>query len=191
MPAYNEEDIIKGCRRQDRTVQEHLYKQYYSLFLKMCARYAKDIQDAEQLLNDAFLRIFTKIDSYKQSGSFEGWMKRIVVNTCLDYLRSSALKHAMKINMNVDVTTDTSVSVNNDGMTKMEFAALLLCIQSLPVVTRTVFNLFVFEGYPHKQIAEMLDITENTSGWHVHQARKMLQKKIAIVENIDASYATK
>lgn len=191
MPEYAEQDIIKGCRKQDRACQEYLYKKYYSLFLKICARYAKDMEDAEQLMNDGFLRIFTKIDSYENTGSFEGWMKRIVVNTCLDYLRSSYLKTSMMMNFNINMVAEQTMSTRNDGIGKMEFRELLKHIQTLPVVTRTVFNLFVFEGYSHGEIAGMLEISEGTSYWHVHQARKQLQKKINSVDVNNKDYASK
>ena len=79
MPVYTEQELIVGCRQKDRQYQEQLYKQYYSMFLLVCARYAKDMQDAEQLLNDGFLKVFTHIGSFKDKGSFEGWMRRIMV----------------------------------------------------------------------------------------------------------------
>jgi RNA polymerase sigma factor (sigma-70 family) len=191
MPEYSEQDIIKGCRKQDRASQEYLYKKYYSVFLKICARYAKDMEDAEQLLNDGFLRIFTKIDSYENTGSFEGWMKRVLVNTCLDYLRSKYLKTSMMMNFNINMVAEQAASTRNDAITKMEFRDLLKHIQSLPAITKTVFNLFVFEGYSHAEIAGMLDMSEGTSYWHVHQARKLLQKKINSVDVNHNDYASK
>ena len=182
MPAYSEQDIIAGCRKKNRAIQEHLYKVYYSLFLKVCARYAKNMQDAEQLLNDGFLKIFTQIDKYGNTGSFEGWMKRVVVNTCLDYLRSTYLKEEMTMHVNAIQPEETNLSVTNEGMEHIEFRELVNMIQTLPSMTRTVFNLFVFEGFNHKEISEQLDISEGTSHWHVHQARNVLQKKIIKVE---------
>jgi len=178
MPAYTEEEIIIGCRKGERVFQEHLYKSYYSTLMKICVRYAKDMQDAEQLLNDGFMKIFTHISRYQNAGSFEGWMKRIVVNTCLDYLKSSYVKNSMKMNFNPNLVENTSLSVSNDSIQKMEFKELVNMIQSLPAMTKTVFNLFVFEGFSHKEIARQLDISEGTSYWHVHQGRTMLQKKI-------------
>ena len=183
MPAYSEQDIIAGCRKKNRAIQEHLYKMYYSMFLKVCARYAKNMQDAEQLLNDGFLKIFTQIDKYGSTGSFEGWMKRVVVNTCLDYLRSTYLKEEMTMHVNAIQPEETNLSVTNEGMKQIEFRELLSMIQILPSMTRTVFNMFVFEGFNHKEISEQLDISEGTSHWHVHQARNMLQKKINKVED--------
>ncbi len=191
MPAYSEQDIITGCRKRNRAIQEHLYKQYYSMFLKVCARYAKSMQDAEQLLNDGFLKIFTQIDKYSNIGSFEGWMKRVVVNTCLDYLRSTYLKEEMTMHVNAVQPEETNLAVTNEGLENIEFKALVSMIQTLPSMTRTVFNLFVFEGFNHKEISEQLDISEGTSHWHVHQARSILQKKIIKTEQQKVTYEAK
>ena len=191
MPAYSEQEIIAGCRKKDRALQEHLYKIYYSMFLKVCARYAKSMQDAEQLLNDGFLKVFTQIDYYKNTGSFSGWMQRIMVNTCLDYLRGTSLKEDMIMHVNSIPAEESDISVTNEGLKNIEFKELLHIIQSLPAMTRTVFNLFVFEGYNHKEISEQLDISEGTSHWHVHQARNMLQKKINKSENQKVTYEAK
>ena len=182
MPAYSEQDIIAGCRKKNRAIQEHLYKIYYSLFLKVCARYARNMQDAEQLLNDGFLKIFTQIDKFANTGSFEGWMKRVVINTCLDYLRSTYLKEEMTMHVNAIQPEETNLSVTNEGMEQIDFRELVKMIQTLPSMTRTVFNLFVFEGFNHKEISEQLEISEGTSHWHVHQARNVLQKKIIQAE---------
>lgn len=191
MPAYSEQDIIAGCRKKNRAIQEHLYKIYYSLFLKVCARYAKNMQDAEQLLNDGFLKIFTQIDKYGNTGSFEGWMKRVVINTCLDYLRSNYLKEEMTMHVNAIQPEETNLSVSNEALEAIDFRELVGMIQTLPSMTRTVFNLFVFEGYNHKEISGQLDISEGTSHWHVHQARNLLQKKIIKVEQQKVTYEAK
>ena len=191
MPAYSEQEIIAGCRKKDRALQEHLYKIYYSMFLKVCARYAKSMEDAEQLLNDGFLKVFTQIDHFKNAGSFAGWMQRIMVNTCLDYLRGTALKEEMVMHVNSIPAEESNLSVNNEGLEQIEFRELLHIIQSLPTVTRTVFNLYVFDGYTHKQISEQLDISEGTSHWHVHQARSLLQKKILKSEQQKVTYEAK
>ena len=191
MPAYSEEEIIAGCRKKDRALQEHLYKVYYSIFLKVCARYAKSMQDAEQLLNDGFLKVFTQIDNFKNAGSFAGWMQRIMVNTCLDYLRSTSLKEEMVMHVNSIPAEESNISVTNEALEHMEFRELVKVIQALPAMTRTVFNLFVFEGYNHKEIADQLEISEGTSHWHVHQARSILQKKIMKSEQQKVMYEAK
>lgn len=191
MPAYSEQEIISGCRNQNRTFQEYLYKLYYSTFLKVCARYAKDMQDAEQLLNDGFLKIFTNITNFGNHGSFEGWMRRIMVNTCLDYLRSKYLKETMIMHVNAIQPEESYIAVSNDVIKNMEFKDIVKVIQSLPAMTRTVFNLFVFEGYNHGEIAARFDISEKTSQWHVHQARSLLQKKIKKNDSLKVTYETK
>ena len=190
MPSYSEQEIIEGCRKRDRAFQEQLYKDNYSLLLKVCARYAKDMQDAEQLVNDGFLKVFLNIHSYKGKGAFGGWMRRIMVNTCLDHLRANYLKDTMIMHINALPPYEKS-SVNNSGLENMEFKELLVLIQTLPVMTRTVFNLFVFEGYNHKEIAKQLEISEKTSHWHVHQAREILQKKIKKNESQKVMYESK
>lgn len=183
MLKYSEQDIINGCRNNDPACQEYLYKQYYSLFLKVCARYAKSMEDAEQLLNDGFFKIFSNIKTYKEAGSFEGWMKRIMVNTCLDYLKSKYVKTAIHTDVNTDRLPESKVWVDNSGLNNIEFKELVSTIQSLPPMTRTVFNLFVFDDFSHKQIAVLLNISVGTSYWHVNQARILLQKKIASNKN--------
>ena len=191
MPAYTEQEIILGCREQNRTLQEHLYKMYYSVFLKVCARYAKDMQDAEQLLNDGFLKVFNNITKFGNAGSFEGWMRRIMVNTCLDYLRSKYMKEEMAMHVNAVPAEQSQITVNGSALENMEFKELVMIIQCLPAMTRTVFNLFVFDGYNHAQIGELLKISEKTSQWHVHQARHILQKKIKQNESLNVLYERK
>lgn len=193
MPMYTEQELIVGCRRKERQYQEELYKQYYSMFLLVCARYAKDMQDAEQLLNDGFLKVFTHIGTFKDKGSFEGWMRRIMVNTCLDYLRSNYLRDSLVMHVNAlpPNVAESTMSVNNTGLEQIEFKELLGLVQELPVITRTVFNLFIFEGFNHKEIAAQLDISEKTSHWHIHQARATLQKKLKKNELLKVKYEVK
>ena len=149
------------------------------------------MQDAEQLLNDGFLKVFTQIDNFKNTGSFEGWMRRIVINTCLDYLRSTALKEEMAMHMRAIPAEESTLSVTNLGMDRVEFKDMVRLIQSLPAMTRTVFNLFVFDGFNHKEISGQLDISEGTSHWHLHQARNQLQKKIIKSEQNNITYEAK
>lgn len=190
--AYTEQEIIKGCRDGNRSVQEILYRDYYSLFMKVCIRYTRNTEDAEQVINDGFLKIFTKISSFDGSGSFAGWMRRIMVNTCLDFLRSHELKTGMQMHINTEKIEDSILASTtaNSGLDKIEFKELVNLIQALPAMTRTVFNLFVFEGMTHKQIAAALPISEGTSQWHVHQARHLLQKKIKKVNAQEEYYAS-
>jgi RNA polymerase sigma factor (sigma-70 family) len=174
----DEQQIIEGCKNGRREIQEHLYRMYYSTFLKICARYARDMMDAEQLLNDGFMKIFAQVGQYKGEGSFEGWMKRVMINTCLDYLKSKYLRSSTMIHANSETLLDHEVDQGSGVLSSLAFRDLVQLIQSLPVMTRTVFNMHVFEAYPHKQIAAQLQISEGTSQWHLHQARAMLQQKI-------------
>jgi RNA polymerase sigma-70 factor (ECF subfamily) len=118
-------------------------------------------------------------------------MQRIMVNTCLDYLRSSSLKSEMVMHVNSIPAEESNISVSNEAMEHMEFKELVKLIQGLPAMTRTVFNLYVFDGYNHKEISDQLDISEGTSHWHVHQARNMLQKKITTSEQQKVTYEAK
>jgi RNA polymerase sigma factor (sigma-70 family) len=188
MPEYTEQDIIEGCRRNERALQEYLYKKYYSLFLKLCARYAKDMNDAEQLVQDGYLKIFNHMNDYSGKGSFEGWMRRIVVNTCLDYLKSKYLKNSMQLHFPNEIADSGTFSVSNTAMEKIALKDLLGIIQTLPPMSRTVFNLFVFEGYSHKEIGKILEMSEGTSQWHVNNARKSLQQKIKANQLVENKY---
>ena len=161
------------------------------MFLKVCARYAKNMLDAEQLLNDGFVKIFQSIEQFKNTGSFEGWMRRIIVNTCLDHLRNNGLQQDRTVQRNSIPAEETNLSVSNSGLERIEFNELVRLIQALPTMTRTVFNLYVFEGLNHREIAAQLEISEGTSHWHLHQARSVLQKKIVNNEVQKVSYEAK
>jgi RNA polymerase sigma-70 factor (ECF subfamily) len=134
--------------------------------------------DAEQLMQDSFLKIFNHMNDYSGKGSFEGWMRRIVVNTCLDYLKSKYLKNSMQLHFPNEIGESATFSISNNALDKIAMKDLLGIIQTLPPMSRTVFNLFVFEGYSHKEIGKLLEMSEGTSQWHVNNARKSLQQKI-------------
>lgn len=178
MSQYSEQEIIAGCRQNNRVFQELLYKNYYSLFLKICVRYARNREDAEQLVHDGFVKIFTNIGQFRQDGSFEGWMKRVMVNICLDYLKSRQLKDTARIQYTEAIPEAPGSAGYTDVLKQIAFKELLAMIQTLPTMSRTVFNLYVFDGFSHREISTMLQISEGTSSWHVHQARTLLRHKI-------------
>ena len=178
MPELSEHELIQGCLKEDSYCQERLYKQYYNTLLKICARYVTNMMDAETLMNDSFLKIFTNLKSYQFKGSFEGWMKRITVNTCLDYLRTKEFNHSRKLVEIKDSNSGSVVHLEDDLIQQMEFNSLVNMIQDLPGTMKLVFNLYIFEDYTHKEIGKLLGITENTSQWYLHQARKTLKEKI-------------
>jgi RNA polymerase sigma factor (sigma-70 family) len=177
----NISSLIPKLLTHDLYAQHELYKRYYGLFISMCMRYTHTQQDAEEILQDGFLKIFRNIDQFKNEGSFEGWMKRIIVHTAVDYTRSKQAKKQLKVvyvketigeqAAAMDSYTDT---VNNLAETKWELEVLTKMLNQLSNQQRNVFNLFVIEGFGHKEIAEMLDISERSSQLYVQQARQKL-----------------
>lgn len=180
-----QEDIIAGCRRNDIACQKMLYKKYYSLFMVMCFRYVPAKEDAEEVLNNAFLRIFKYIGKFNNTGSFEGWMKRIVVNCCLDFIKKNR-QHGKVISLHTEYkdgyfpVTDQAetFSENNLAIEKYDREYLLCLLQNLPENTRLVFNLYVFESYNHREIGEALDMAERTSQAHLAKARQILAAEL-------------
>jgi len=170
-------DLVARCRAADRKAQEHIFSSYYSDFLKICLRYANDQPGAEAMLSDAFFKIFTKIESYSGTGSFEGWMRRIVVNTCLTHCRTYNSQHD-RPREDPESNHTAGLQSTNDAFSRLGMRELTRLIQSLPPMSRTVFNLFIFEGYSHREIAGQLNITEGTSHWHVNNARRWLKSKL-------------
>jgi len=178
MDENGEFELIQGCLKGDAQSQERLYKTHYNTLLKICARYVTNLTDAESLMNDSFLKIFSNLHSYLGKGSFEGWMKRIAVNTCLDHLRTKEFGFSRKVVEMKDFHSGAGFHLEDDIIQNLEFNALLVMIQALPGKMKVVFNLYIFENYSHKEIGKAIGITENTSQWYLHQARKTLQEKI-------------
>jgi len=149
--------------------------------MRICIRYASDREDAEQWVHDGFLKIFGSLHSYQHLGSFEGWMKRIMVRLCIDQLRSQNTRKFAIENNTVYADNDIPEGagyVNNDFLAKTEAEDLVRLINTLPDRQKVVFNLIVFEDYTHKEVAELLQITENHSYLLLHQARKQLRNNI-------------
>lgn len=171
------EDIIKGCKEQDEKSQDLLYSRYSSLFFAICLRYLKDREDAQDVLHDSFIKIFDKMNSFSGEGSFEGWMKRILVNNCLNFLKDK--KKVLKIENELWVEREEPVFelAVNESM-DIDPAVLMEMIQKLPVGYRTVFNMFVMDGFDHKAIAEKLNISEGTSRSQLLKARRYLKDKL-------------
>ena len=155
----NELQLIEGCRKGERRAQKELYDAYSRKMMGVCLRYVNDRETARDLLQDGFVKIFTSMDSYTGSGSFEGWMRKIFVNCALEYLRKS------------DVLREAT-DLDNTA------AELMNLVKELPVGFRTVFNMFAIEGYSHKEISEMLNITESTSRSQYTRAKQLLQRRI-------------
>ncbi len=178
------DQLIVGCKKQKADCQKLLYKNYYNVLMSICTRYATTTEDAEEMFNNGFLKIFVHINQFEGKGSFEGWMKKTMVNTCLDFLKSKHIKsnvlsHSnMEINANEDyfdsVLHKQGVYDTNASLAKWNDVELQQLFGQLPTLTKTVFNLYVFENYSHKEISSELGIAERTSQWHVSNAKKIL-----------------
>lgn len=172
-------ELIVKCKKQERSAQNVLYHQYAPLFFSICLRYIKTNATAEDVLVQAFFKIFNSIDNFKNEGSFEGWMKRIVVNECLMELRR---KKNFSLTVSLD---DIDIPIEVDYQDQLEYDDVLNLLDELPDGYRTVFNLYVIEGFKHREIAEMLGISVNTSKSQLILARRKLQqlfKKKSIIK---------
>jgi len=175
MPELDE--IIARCKKMEKKAQRQLYDLYSPLFFGIALRYGQSKQDAEDILQDAFVKILTRINQYNQTGSFEGWMKRILINTAISHYRMSQ-KH--DFHQDIDAVSETSFKDFNIDENEYEFTKdeLLKTINQLPSGFKLVFNLYAIEGYKHREIAEMLDIEIGTSKSQYSRARVLLQEKL-------------
>jgi RNA polymerase sigma factor (sigma-70 family) len=163
--------LIQKCKTNDTKAQSELYKLYSSKLFAICLKYSRNHAEAQDNLHDAFMTIFKKIDQFKHKGSFEGWIKRITVNTALQRYR---VKSHLEI-VSEEQIEDVSVEIENNDIS-IDF--LLEIIQKLPDRYRLVFNLYVLDDYSHKEIAEMLNITTGTTKSNLARARMILREKI-------------
>jgi RNA polymerase sigma-70 factor, ECF subfamily len=167
--------IIEACRQQDPKAQEQLYKYCYPGMMKVCLRYCNGQTDlAAAAYNQAMLKAFRQIDQYKNEGSPDAWLRRIVVNTCIDQYRGQVRFQLVEIS----TTNLEPVPVIPDVYNKISGHEIINLIYELPKNTALVFNLFVMEGYKHEEIGKLLGISTGTSKWHLNEARKLLKKKI-------------
>ncbi len=171
------DQLIQKCKKNDTKAQSDLYKLFSSKLFALCLKYSRNYAEAEDNLHDAFVTIFKKISQYESKGSFEGWLKRIVVNTALQRYRSKGVFDIV----NEEYIEDISIEVENDTI---DIDFLLNSIQELPDRYRLVFNLYVLDGYSHKEIGEMLGIATGTTKSNLARARMILKNK---VENYKAN----
>lgn len=163
--------LIENCKINDTKAQGELYKLFSSKLFSICLKYSKNYAEAEDNLQDAFLTIFNKIEQFKNKGSFEGWLKRITINTVLQKYRSEKVFDIV----NEDNVEDTEIEIDEDHIS---IDYLLQIIQELPDRYRLVFNLYVLDGYSHKDIANMLEINIGTSKSNLARARQILKQTI-------------
>lgn len=171
----DEQQLIDGCMRGETWARKELYERYAPAMMSVCMRYVGNRETARDLLQDGFVKIFTKIQSYSGTGAFGGWVRRIFVTTALEYLRSS---DNMRQSVGLDGYDGSLEDVNYSVLDRLSADDLLACVAQLPPGYRTVFNLYAIEGYSHSEIAEMLHIQEVTSRSQFIRARNALRKSV-------------
>lgn len=165
------EELINGCKKRDRKAQEQLYKLFKAKLFSTCLKYSRNTVEAEDNLQDSFMTIFNKIDQYRSKGSFEGWMRRVTVNTVLQKYRKEGV---FELNSS-EIEEEVSLDIDEEDIS-LDY--LLGLIQNLPDRYRLTFNLYALDGYSHKEIAKMLSITTGTSKSNLARARMILKNKI-------------
>lgn len=163
--------LIQNCKKGERKAQEQLYRKYANILFGLCLKYSRNKAEAEDNLHDSFMIIFDKIDQFKFKGSFEGWMKRITVNTVLQKYRKD--QYLKLVTENIEEESDEDYEY-----TDIQLSTLLQYVQELPTKYRLTFNLYVLDGYTHKEISELLGTSQGTSKSNLARARTILRDKI-------------
>ncbi len=169
----SENDLINGCMEDNRRMQEEMYRRFSPRMYAVCLRYAGNAEEAEDILQEGFIKVFKKLDSFRREGSFEGWVRRIFVNTAIEHFRRK--RYLMPVTEKEENTIEGKYTSVLDDLGAKDIMAL---IQKLSPGYRTVFNMYVVEGYTHKEIAEMLGISEGTSKSQLSRAKVILQDMV-------------
>ena len=175
--SISESDLIEGCIVGQPRMQEALYRQYSPKMYAVCLRYAGNDADAQDILQDGFIKVFRNIARFRREGSFEGWMRRIFVNTAIEHFRRSVQLYPV-----TETQENTLTDGRWTGFDQLAIKDLMEMIQSLSPGYRTVFNLYVVEGYTHKEIGDMMGISEGTSKSQLARAKAILQEKVKQAE---------
>jgi RNA polymerase sigma-70 factor (ECF subfamily) len=174
-----EEAILQGCVQNNAAAQKALYQKYSAKMLVVCYRYAHNREDAEDMLQEGFIKVFSQIHTFENRGSLEGWIRRIIVHTCINNLKKNK-----RFNESVDLIHANSVQIREDNIPSLiQAKEVVECIRVLPIGYRTVLNLYAIEGYSHREISTMLDIEESTSRSQYTRAKAMLED-ILVRKNI-------
>ena len=168
-----ESDLIVGCLEGNRRMQEELYRRFSPRMYAVCLRYAGNTEEAEDILQEGFVKVFKKLDSFRSEGSFEGWIRRIFVNTAIEHFRRK--RYLMPVTEKEENTIEGKYLSILDDLAARDIMAL---VQELSPGYRTVFNMYVVEGYTHKEIADMLGISEGTSKSQLSRAKVILQEMV-------------
>lgn len=168
-------DIINGCKKQNRQAQEKLYRSFYKAMMTLCVRYTKNEVDAMEVMNTGFYKVYKHIEKFDaKQASLYTWIRTIIINSCLDFIKKT--KETKVEFGELDQAADADVPPV--VISSMSATEILKLVRSLPPATQAVFNLFVMEGYSHNEIATMMNISAGTSKWHLSEARKKLQQMI-------------
>ncbi|WP_224996633.1 sigma-70 family RNA polymerase sigma factor [Cesiribacter sp. SM1] len=168
------QNLLKGCQENDRQSQRMLYQHFYGYAMNICLRYTANRTEATEVLNEGFLKVFTKIEMYNQEKSLKGWIRRIMINSAIDYYRQNS-RHT---NNNSDIENAMKVSEQETVSSKLSYDEILTEIQALSPAYRTVFNLYVIDGFTHEEIAGQLGISVGTSKSNLFKAKALLQKRL-------------
>ncbi len=177
--SLTEKALIENCLSGDRDCQKQLFDRYAGKMLSVCHRYARHHSEAEDLLQEGFIKVFTNLDKFKFEGSFEGWVRRIMINTSLKYVSRKSFK-----NETIGLENTKEESMNPVAVSKLSADELLKLVEALPQGYKVIFNLYAIEGFSHKEIAEKLCIQESTSRSQLVKARRLLQEKVKELHKI-------
>ncbi len=167
--------IIKGCLQQHSGCQEQLYRLCYAPMIKVCLRYSRDIDEAGAVYNEAMLKVFNNLQQFRGDGDLLAWIRKIVLNACLDQWRRQAKSMYEPVE---ETAVSEIVTIEPDVYNRISSNEVIRLLQGLPRNTALVFNLFVFEGYKHEEIGKLLGISGGTSKWHLNEARRLLKIKL-------------
>lgn len=180
------EELVNGCKKGEEVHQRLLFEQYYSIFMSICLRYTHSEHEAKDLIHEGFIKIYGRIGEYSGEGSFEGWMKRIIVNNAVDYCRKKSASKEMHVYDPVQFENQSEEQVDSDFVQEIDQKEILHAVQGLSESYRAVFNLYVMEEYSHKEIADKLGISVGASKSNLAKAKRNLRK--ALQSLIDKRY---
>jgi RNA polymerase sigma-70 factor (ECF subfamily) len=174
----SDEELVRECVKNNAKAQEQLYKRFASKMYGICLRFVRYRIEADDIMQDGFVKVFENLKYFRSSGSLEGWIKRIIINTAINYYNKNTLRQNDEIDIDTSNTLGQKEIIDETAISNIARKELLEIINELADGYRIVFNLYVIDGYSHKEIAEMLNISENTSKSQLSRARKVLQEKI-------------
>lgn len=174
-------DLINGCIDNDRKAQERLYKQFYVAMMSVCMRYTRNEDDAMEVLHNGFLKVYKNIHRFDSlKAGLYTWIRSIMIHSAIDFIRQN-VKHSRQ----VEIDKATEPYIDSEAVEKLNAQELLQVVRKLPPATQTVFNLYIIEGFTHKEIGIMIGISEGTSKWHLSEARRLMRK---LLKTLDAVY---